>query len=355
MYYFGKEPHKTARIHYCPEMVLSAFRAKDGSFLVWNKSDKKKVKGRMQDLSVHPFIWFSDDDEEEPYIPKECFLELAFPGIKLSHLLSEDNTVPTFFHRLFLFLNTLSSVEYRYPKIDWGDCSVVFRRKEAAVTRDPSYLEELYTNADKNIDEAFEYVDLKSAVLHAPSSSSFILSDNPVIQMNPWYIKQNCRLESCHRDIGYMALYPITPSDCLVLYDGSTYRLTGNVLSEEDMDYINTMSSIQGVNFIYTENFDLEKYIYVRQLRTENLYLYAQRELSPSYPSAYLSVLPAYRRNNSRLSDSKHRPTYLDRESGVDYYLWWFDEDEEELKKDRQECWKKLEKEASKIYTLPPA
>lgn len=63
MYYYGKEPHKTARIHYCPEMVLSAFRAKDGSFLVWNKSDKKNVKGRMQYLSVHPFIWFSDDDE----------------------------------------------------------------------------------------------------------------------------------------------------------------------------------------------------------------------------------------------------------------------------------------------------
>ena len=34
MYYFGKEPHKTARIHYCPEMVLSAFRTKNGSFLV---------------------------------------------------------------------------------------------------------------------------------------------------------------------------------------------------------------------------------------------------------------------------------------------------------------------------------
>ncbi len=165
-----------------------------------------------------------------------------------------------------------------------------------------------------------------SAVLHAPSSSSFILSDYPVIQMNLWYIKQNCRLSSCHRDIGYMALYAITPSDCLVRYDGSTYKLTLTLPSEEDMDYINTMSTIQG----YTENFDLERYIYVRKLRLEKLYLYAERERSESYPSANLSVLHAYRRCNRRLSDSKPRPTYIECEPGLDYNTWWLGDDEEE-------------------------
>ncbi len=326
MYYYGKEPHKTAHVRYCPEMVLSSFRAKDGSFLIWNKSGKKKVKGGLQDLCVHPFVWFNKDDEEKPCISKECFLESSFPSINLTYLLCEENTVPTFFQRLFLFLNTLSGVECRYPKTDWGDCSVVFRRKNAAITKDSSYLAELYEKADRNLSEVIEYVCFRSAVLHAPSSSSFILSDYPVIQMNLLYIKQNCRLSSCHRDIGYMALYAITPSDCLVRYDGSTYKLTLTLPSEEDMDYINTMSTIQG----YTENFDLERYIYVRKLRLEKLYLYAERERSESYPSAYLSVLHAYRRCNRRLSDSKPRPTYIECEPGLDYNIWWLGDDEEE-------------------------
>ncbi len=168
--------------------------------------------------------------------------------------------------------------------------------------------------------------------------------------MNPWYMRELSFPLSSHRDIGYIALYPVTPHDCLILYDGSTYRLEDNVLSEDDMDYINTMSPLRSVSFIYTEGFDLEKFIYIRKVRTEKLMEFVQNEGSQSYPDADLSVLPALRKKGRAGGRSRKRPTLVGRED--DYFkFWWNDDDEEELMQHRQKCWRELEDAASAFIT----
>ena len=350
MAYSGNET-VTVSVHYCPRMILSSFRSGEGDLLLWDKTRKKAVRKRVQDTYTQPF-WYYRDEKERAYIPKECFLDLAFPGITIAHLLEERESVPVFFHRLFPFLNTLSFVSWRYGLVHLDEeIRITFRRSSRSVHKENHHLGELYAAADENLYTALDYVDLKSAVLHSPPTRTFLLGDLPVVQMNPWYMRQYSYIQSSHRDIGYIALYPVTPHDCLVLYDGSTYRLEDSVLSEDDMDYINTMSSLQSVSFIYTEGFDLERFIYIRKVRTEKLMDFVQNEGNPSFPFADLSVLPAVRKNCRGGGRSKERPTLVEREDDDSYRFWWNDDDEEELAEYRQRCWKELEDAASAFIT----
>lgn len=98
--------------------------------------------------------------------------------------------------------------------------------------------------------------DLKSTLLYAPETHSFALGEAPLAVMNFFCTSE--KLFSPFLYHGVVLILPVTPKMAVCLYDDSVYKVKKRkgmaVLSDEDVDVINTFIAECSVKMLFSRN-----------------------------------------------------------------------------------------------------
>ncbi len=238
---------QTAKFRNIPSFIVKAW-SKDGSkvFVV----DRKGVRNvGIDEAFIENVSLDCDKDEFERYASTMTeFLEEDF-----EHGLTIGNSYGNVLFAELLSYE-LSASRYgmfrvkRDPRcVKEGDYSRFLRkigeRKASEIINDISY----------SLIEGMYLMDFKTALLEAPDGFEFILGDNPVCILNPLGFVRQFPLYA-H---GTMFIMPYSPDRAFCLYDSSAYKLRKTddriVLSEDDVERINTYAASSGTSFVTTD------------------------------------------------------------------------------------------------------
>ena len=135
--------------------------------------------------------------------------------------------------------------------------------------------------------------DLELLLIHNSTSLGFITSDNPICLYNPFYALKQHKGGNHLYNVGIMIFMPISPKNCLVLYDKDTYimkDINNNSILLEDRSYIQQMNIMLADNSYNCLIYNNRQNSYIIDLipfinPNKVLPVYDQGFLSPIYPT----------------------------------------------------------------------
>lgn len=262
---------KKRKQHFVPQMYLKRFADKDGLidlYHIQQASCYKKIS--YKDQCKRSYFYGADLEWENRLCSMEREWHSLFSNIdKRSHLTDEDiNQIKMF--ALYQRQRTYGEYSYRYDERTqlyelyarelyahngWEFDDEAKRQIKESVNQSisPSEMLELAHNLQKYI------VDLDVRIIEYSTSNSFIISDVPVIAINPFHmpsIGYGC--------VGLVILFPVSPKVLVVIYDSKMYKLNGSdryIVSnnEDEVVAINNLQYVSADEILLGNECDFPK------------------------------------------------------------------------------------------------
>lgn len=256
--------------HYVPKFLIKQFSDTDHkkSINIYNfENDKLIFNGSLVGQCKKEFFYGHDLKIENSFMDLEGVISEVLYKIKkdpdqiknLTH--DEKSRIFEFF--VFQQLRTVGAINQSNELAD--KLTKTLHKKDKRIN---SHLEDFkieYTNPVlENLKIATQIwptvFDLEIAILET-TDSEFILSDNPVFTLNPFLTLKNWHGSGLGLGcIGIIIILPISPKQCLCLYDSEIYKLNKkhfHPISKIDTEIINSLSLIYCVEncYFYTKSF----------------------------------------------------------------------------------------------------
>ncbi|CDQ21222.1 hypothetical protein BN982_03588 [Halobacillus karajensis] len=252
-----------SRQHYVPKFYLRNFSETDKSISTFNITNSKYIQNASIKDMCQKNNFYGDDKVVEEFLDKEIERKAS----AIIRRIIETKSIPNidkefeYYEHLIAFL--LVSEARNLRSADSADNMADFLAKEM-MKEHPGMKDidldefkiKIKQAANQNIGIALESIplvlDLKPVLINQKTPRSFITSDNPLIRYNSFYIGRKYH----GRGFGYVTrglqlFCPISPTQCLLLYDGLVYDIP-NI--KDDVITINRAREVDSLNELFYLN-----------------------------------------------------------------------------------------------------
>ncbi len=258
--------------HYVPKFLLRQFselQSKKGIHLLNLKTNKIFLNSSLKGQCQKEYFYGKDQKLENRFMELEAISSQIIYRISKNptdiQSLSTEEKYKLFEFMVLQFQRTQGAVNQTNEMFDTLLNNIFDLEKEHAENREKFGIKNTLHFNLKLATEILPYVfDLKIAILES-KDTEFILSDNPLFTINPFLKHKNWHGSGLGIGcVGVILVLPITPFQCLILYDSDIYRLNKEYLhqiTKTDADRINNHSIYYAAENIYFYSEDTGKYI----------------------------------------------------------------------------------------------
>lgn len=245
--------------HFVPKFYLKNFTDKDNLLSIYNHSSEKIIsKINYTNQCQEDYFYGKDGTWETKLANLETIWGSVFKKIINKDILSDSETESLKLFALYQRFRTKAENEFVNNRRKQANDIINIMANNANLNKfgiekiSPIDSLEIAEENKKNIK------DLQILIIDYQTTSELILSDYPIIMINPF-----CPNVIGLLTIGLIIFFPLTPNMLVVLYDGKIYDKYNNVLyissvDENEVKHLNNAQFIMSLNTIYASN---EKYL----------------------------------------------------------------------------------------------
>lgn len=266
---------KKKKQHFVPVTLLQGFCSEQGLLDIYNSDIMEfHLSSRPNSFFYQKYMYQRGSNEFEDFMsnqvegPTGTILKQLIAGDLqnlsnkniLKFIMSLEARTPMYLRRVKEFINSFGSQVAKdlaiKNNLDISDNEL----PTFSLGNSDSEGQLLVNSVGKSIifSKAFEY--LKHHILINETPISFIVSDNPVVRYNWYYMSSNDPRSTGMCAIGIMYMMPISPKHCLVLYDPEVYLLGGKhqhnftIIKKSDVLFLNKMQAISSKYLLATSS-----------------------------------------------------------------------------------------------------